>query len=97
MNTGLKNKQKSKLLEPENIFNDSSYSKKQYESVVFTSILDDVWVFSDKEELEAVREFIKTNNWQRILRLYMPPMRYEKIIKIFLNVDDQRLTGRNKK
>lgn len=79
------------------IFNDSSYSKKQYESVVFTSILDDVWVFSDKEELEAVREFIKTNNWQRILRLYMPPMRYEKIIKIFLNVDDQRLTGRNKK
>lgn len=79
------------------IFNDSSYSKKQYESVVFNSILDDVWVFSDKEELEAVREFIKTNNWKRILRLYMPPMRYEKIIKIFLNVDDLRITGRNKK
>lgn len=71
------------------------YSNHKYQSVCFKKVVDKVFVITDKEEQKSVRKFIRIRDWQKILRSYMPPMKYEEIIKIFTNVDGQRLTKRN--
>lgn len=67
------------------------------QSVSFKEIIDKVFVITDQEEQEAVREFIKNQDWQKILRSYMPPMSQEYIISIFTNAEGRRITGSNKK
>lgn len=67
------------------------------QSVSFKEIIDKVFVITDQEEQEAVREFIKNQDWQKILRSYMPPMSQEYIMSIFTNAEGRRITGSNKK
>lgn len=65
------------------------------QSASFKEVIDKVFVISNDEEQEAVKEFIKTKDWQKILRSYMPPMKYEWPIRIFMNSEGKRITGRN--
>lgn len=65
------------------------------ESAAFNNVIDKVFVISGIEEMEAVYEFIEHKGWQKILRSYMPPMKYEWPIRIFMNSEGKRITGRN--
>lgn len=71
------------------------YSNFSYQSVCFKKVVDKVFVITDEQEQKSVRKFIRLRDWQKILRSYMPPKKYEEIIKIFTNSEGQRLTRKN--